>query len=304
MNRFRGISAFVAVARAGGFSAAARELGIPLPTVSRRVADLEHELGVRLFHRSTRRVELTVQGQTFYASCRRLLDDLRDAEASITGEYRTPKGELTVTAPVGFGRMHLQPIALEFLRAYPEINLRLLLVDRVVNLLEEHVDAALRIAELPDSSLIARPLGHIRMVVCASPDYCREHGMPQHPSELVAHECIAWSALGAANAWRFREQGEERAFPIRVRLTTTIAESATDAAAAGLGLAQITSNQAEHGIRAGTLQLVLRDYECAPTPVSLVHASQRMVPLKLRALFDYTVPRLAERLSAIAAVLD
>ena len=303
MDRFQGISAFVAVARAGGFSAAARELGIPLPTVSRRVADLEHELGVRLFRRSTRRVELTTQGQTFYVSCRRLLDDLRDAEASITGEYRAPRGELTVTAPVGFGRMHLQPIALEFLRAYPEINLRLLLVDRVVNLLEERVDAALRIAELPDSSLIARPLGQIRMVVCASPDYCRDRGVPQHPSELVAHDCIAWSAPGAANSWRFRDHGEDRNLPIRVRLTTTVAESATAAAESGLGLAQITSYQAERGIRAGTLIQVLRDYECAPMPVSLVHASQRMVPLKLRAFLDYTAPRLAERLGAISAVL-
>src|SRR5262245_60364510 len=303
MDRFQGISAFVAVARAGGFSAAARELGIPLPTVSRRVADLEQELGVRLFSRSTRRVELTTQGQTFYASCRRLLDDLRDAEASITGEYRSPKGELTITAPVGFGRMHLQPITLEFLRTYPEINLRLLLVDHVVNLLEEHVDAALRIAELPDSSLIARTLGHIRMVVCASPDYCRAHGIPHHPSELVAHECIAWSPLGAASTWRFREHDGERGFPIRVRMTTTTADSAAAAAEAGLGLAQITSYQAEHGIRAGTLVPVLREHESAPMPVSLVHASQRMVPLKLRAFLDYTAPRLAERLNAISAVL-
>jgi DNA-binding transcriptional LysR family regulator len=174
MDRFESMSAFVAVAKAGGFSAAARAMGIPLPTISRRVADLEAGLGVRLLHRSTRQVVLTESGQTYFATCQRLLDDLKDAEEAVTGEYRSPKGELTITAPMGFGRLHLQPVALEFLAAYPDINLHLLLVDRVVDLVAEHVDVALRIAELGDSSLIARPLGHVRMVVTASPEPIRD----------------------------------------------------------------------------------------------------------------------------------
>jgi DNA-binding transcriptional LysR family regulator len=168
MDRFESISAFVAVAKAGGFSAAARKLGIPLATISRRVADLESELGVRLLHRSTRRVVVTEAGQTYFATCQRLLDDLKDADEAVTGEYRTARGDLAVTAPVAFGRAHLQPVATEFLAAYPDINLQLLLVDRVVNILEEHMDVALRIAALQDSGLVARPLGHVRMVVCAS----------------------------------------------------------------------------------------------------------------------------------------
>ena len=167
MDRFEAMSAFVAVAKAGSFSAAAREFGIPLATMSRRVADLETELGARLLRRSTRRLSLTDQGQLFYEACSRILDDVRDAEKSVTGEYRTPKGDLTVTAPGGFGRLHLQPIVIEFLAAYPDINLRLMLVDRVVNLVDERVDAAIRIAELADSSLIARALGHVRIVLCA-----------------------------------------------------------------------------------------------------------------------------------------
>lgn len=299
MDQFEAMAAFVAVVKAGSFSAAARALGIPLATLSRRVADLETELGARLLQRTTRRLSLTDQGQTYYAASARILEDVKDAAESVIGEYRAPKGDLTVTAPIGFGRLHLQPVALEFLAAYPEINLRLTLVDRVVNLIEEHVDAAVRIAELADSSLIARPLGHVRIVLCASPDYLARHGIPKHPSELETCDCIAWSALGAFNAWWFRESGVERTFPIRVRLSTTIAETALSAAVAGLGLVQTTSYQAEQSVRDGKLVVLLPQFECATTPVSLVYATNRLLPLKLRAFIDFAVPRLEERLRSI-----
>jgi DNA-binding transcriptional LysR family regulator len=299
MDRFEAMSAFVAVVKAGSFSAAARDIGIPLATLSRRVADLEAELGARLLHRTTRKLSLTDQGQTYYAASMRILEDVKDAAESVTGEYRAPKGHLTVTAPVGFGRLHLQPVALEFLAAYPEINLRLTLVDRVVNLIEEHVDAAVRIAELADSSLIARPLGHVRIVLCASPAYLARHAVPKHPRELAAHDCIAWSALGPLNAWWFRESGVDRTFPIRVRLSTTIAETALSAAEAGLGLVQTTSYQAERGVREGRLIVLLPQFECASTPVSLVYATSRLLPLKLRVFIDFVVPRLEERLRSI-----
>jgi DNA-binding transcriptional LysR family regulator len=300
MDRFESMSAFVAVARAGGFSAAARVVGVPLPTLSRRVADLEAALGVRLLHRSTRQVALTETGARYFAACQRLLDDLRDAEEAVTGEYRTPKGDLTVTAPVGFGRLHLQPVVLDFLAAYPEINLRLLLVDRVVDLVEEHVDLALRIAALADSSMIARPLGHVRMVVTASPAYLARRGTPRHPQELPAHECISWSTVGPLDTWWFRVDGAERTFPLHTRLATTSAESASAAAESGLGLAQTTCYQAERGLSDGRLAVVLEAFECAPTPVSLVYASNRLLPLKLRAFIDFAAPRLAARLRSIA----
>jgi len=299
MDRFEAMSAFVAVVKAGSFSAAARDLGIPLATLSRRVADLEAELGARLLHRTTRKLSLTDQGQTYYVASARILEDVKDAAESVTSEYQAPKGHLTVTAPLGFGRLHLQPVALEFLGAYPEINLRLTLVDRVVNLIEEHVDAAVRIAELADSSLIARQLGHVRIVLCASPAYLARHGAPKHPRELENCDCIAWSALGPLNAWWFREAGVERTFPIRVRLSTTIAETALSAAEAGLGLVQVTSYQAEEGVREGRLVVLLSQFECASTPVSLVYATNRLLPLKLRVFIDYVVPRLEERLRSI-----
>jgi DNA-binding transcriptional LysR family regulator len=304
MDRFESMAAFVAVAKAGGFSAAARAAGIPLPTLSRRVADLETALGVRLLHRSTRQVVLTETGQTFFATCQRVLEDLKEGEESVSGEYRAPKGELAVTAPLGFGRLHLQPVALEFLAAYPDINLRLLLLDRVVDLVEEHVDVALRIAELPDSRLVARPLGAVRMVATASPEYLKWRGTPLHPDELTRHDCIAWSTLGPLNTWWFKDQGADKTFPIRTRLSTTSAESAIAAACSGLGLTQTTCYQAEQGVSAGRLKIVLPEFECAVTPVSLVYASHRLIPLKLRAFIDFAAPRLTERLKAIATVRD
>jgi DNA-binding transcriptional LysR family regulator len=268
------------------------------------VAELESELRVRLFLRSTRRVELTESGRAYFDACRRVLDDLRDAEELLGGDYRIPRGDLTVTAPVGFGQRHLQPVCLEFLRAYPEVQVRLALVDRVVNLLEEHVDAALRIAELPDSSLMARPLGHIRMIVCASPEYLDAHGLPTHPANLATRDCVVWSALGAASSWWFRVDGRDRSFPVRSRFATTLAESAVAAAEAGIGFAQVTSYQAATALVAGRLRRVLAEFECAPTPVSLVHAAGRLVPLKLRAFLDFAAPRLQTRLTAIEATLD
>jgi DNA-binding transcriptional LysR family regulator len=303
MDRFESMSAFVAVARSGGFSAASRQVGIPLATLSRRVADLEAELGVQLLQRSTRKVMLTEIGATFFASCRRLLDDLKDAEQAATGEFRSPKGDLTVTAPMGFGHLHLQPVALEFLAAYPQINLRLLLVDRVVDLVEEQVDLALRIAELPDSSLVARSLGHVRRVVSASSAYLRRQGAPSHPSELMQHDCIAWSSLGALDLWGFRDRGSDVDFPIRTRLSTTTAESAIAAAEAGLGLAQTTSYQAEQGLRSGALSIVLPEFERRPMPVSLVYAGSRLLALKLRTFIDFAAPRLTARLQSIAAAV-
>ncbi len=304
MDRFESMSAFVAVAKARGFSAAARELGIPLATINRRVIDLERDLGVRLLHRSTRQVILTETGQDFFVTCERILDELREAHEAATGETRAPKGVLTITAPMGFGRLHLQPVALEFLAAYPDVTLKLLLVDRVANLVEENIDLALRISELPDSSLVARPLGHVQMLVTASPAYLERRGIPQEPADLMRHDCIAWSSVEPLNSWWFRDGTTDRKFPVHTRLSTTSADSAISAAHTGLGLVQTPSYQAEPGLRDGRLALVLRDFECVPTPVSLVYARQGLLPLKLRAFIDFALPKLAERLQSIAATLE
>ena len=305
MDRLESMTAFVGVARAGGFSAASRELGIPLATLSRRVAELESALGVRLLHRSTRQVVVTDAGRAFFAACQRALDDLRDAEDAVTSEHRTPRGDLLVTAPIAFGRLHLQPIALDFLATYPQINLRLQLIDKVLNIADEHIDLALRIARLPDSSLTARTLGSTRLVVCGSPAYLKAHGAPSRPEDLMQHDCIAWATLGPRDTWWFRgESGTDAQYPIRTRLATTLAESALDAAVAGIGLVQTTSYQASQAIGSGQLVVLLRKFECSTTPVSLVYVRDRLVPLKLRAFIDFVAPRLTERLRAIAATVE
>lgn len=300
MDKLESVKVFVAVARAGGFSAASRELGQPIATISRKVADLEAALGVRLFERSTRRVTLTDNAVAYFEACQRLLDDMRDADATVVGEHRSPKGELTITAPTGFGRQHVQPVAAEFLKAYPEVDLRLLLTDRVIGLIDEHADLAARIKPLSDSGLVARPLGQIKLVVCASPGYLEANGTPTHPTELLElHQCVTWASLGPFKAWSFKIDGSDIMVPIRTRVTTTTPDSVMDAAIAGLGLAQMTSYLAEAAVRAGTLVPVLRDFEETPTPVSFVHPSNRRVPQKLRAFIDFAAPRLADRLQRV-----
>jgi DNA-binding transcriptional LysR family regulator len=269
-------------------------------TVSRKVADLEASLGARLFERSTRQVVLTDVARGYFDACQRLIDDLRDADDTVMGEYLQPKGELTVTAPSGFGRQHLQPVLIDFMRAFPEITMRVLLVDRLVNLLDEHVDVAVRINNLPDSSLVARRLGEIRMVVCGSPDYLSAKGVPKHPSDLGDHSCISWASLGPQKAWLFSDGGVETLFPVPIRLTATLPDTVVAAAMANLGLAQVTSYQVEAAVRAGQLLPVLREFEAAPTAIHLVHPSSRRVPLKLRAFLDFAAPRLQERLQAVA----
>ena len=305
-DKFESIEAFVAVARSGGFSAASRMLGVPVATVSRKVALLEAAVGVRLFARSTRHVALTEQGRVYYDACRRVLDDLSEADARVGGEYRQPKGELVLTAPIGFGRHHLQPVVHEFLAAYPLIDVNLQLADRVVGLVEEQVDCAVRISALADSSLVAREVGHIGIVVCASPAYLAAHGAPAHPRELQQHPCISWTTLGPYKTWEFRLDGAAApvAVPIRVRLSTSTSDSAIDAACAGLGLVQATTYQVAEAVHAGALVPVLRDHETPPTPVSLVYPSKRLTPLKLRGFLDFVAPRLSERLAAVARIME
>lgn len=308
MDQLESMRAFVTVAREGGFSAASRALGIPLPTVSRKVAELESSLGVRLLLRTTRNVSLTDPGKSYFSACKRILDDLRDADEEVGGEYRSPRGELTITASIGFGRQHLQPIVHEFLSAYPQIDVSLLMVDRVVDLIEDHVDCAVRIAKLPDSSLVAKPLGSIQMMVVASPAYLKRAGTPKHPNELVDHHCISWTTLGPYRAWEFRGGPSDKSavemMPIKVRLSTTSPDSAVLAAIEGVGLLQATSYQVEKYLKSGELVAVLREFEIPPLPVSLVYASQRILSLKLRAFLDFASPRLTSRLNEISSAVS
>ena len=296
MNRLESMSVFLTVVEAGSLSAAGRKLGMPLATVSRKLSDLEAHLKARLLTRSTRQLSLTDAGRAYVAACKRILEDLNEAERSASGEYSAPRGELVVTAPIVFGRLHVLPVIAGFLEAYPEVDVRLVLGDRVINLLEEHVDLAVRIGELPDSSLSATRVGAIGRVVCASPGYLAARGTPSSPGELGAHQCITFDTLLSPASWTFKAGGTELSVPIHSRLTVNTAEAAVDAAIAGVGVTRVLSYQVEDAVRAGLLNVVLREFEPMPVPVSLVFASQKRVPLKLRAFLDYAVPRLRERM--------
>jgi DNA-binding transcriptional LysR family regulator len=297
MDRLQGMSVLVAAVEAGSLSAAARRLRMPLATVSRKVSELERQLNARLLKRSTRRLALTDAGESYVAACRRILEDVAEAERAAAGEYRAPRGALTVTAPVVFGRVHVGPIAVEFLKAYPEIDLRLRLADLVLNLAEERIDVAVRIGSLADSSLVALPVGAIRRVVCASPSYFAARGVPRSPDDLASHDCVTFEGIASPRAWTF-SGAREPVVPIRSRLAVNSAEAAADAAISGLGIAHLLSYQAADAVRDGTLVLALEDFEPPAVPVHIVHAGQRPLPLKVRAFLDFLVPRLRTALPA------
>lgn len=303
MNRLESMEVLLAVVDAGSLSAAGRTLGMPIATVSRKVSDLEAALKTRLLIRSTRQLTLTESGRGYVAACRRILEEVSEAERAAAGEYSAPRGELVVTAPVVFGRLHMLPVITEFLQAYPEVRVRLSLGDRIVNLLEDHVDLALRIGMLPDSGLITTQLGSVRRVVCASPEYLSRKGTPQRVQELAAHDCVSFEHFATADTWRFPEDRAEVAVPIHPRLAVSTAEAAIDAALSGLGITCVLSYQVESAVRAGGLKLILEPFEPAPLPVSLLYASQGRLPLKLRALLDFATPRLRARLQKTASAL-
>jgi DNA-binding transcriptional LysR family regulator len=297
VDRLEGMSILVAVVDAGSLSAASRQLGIPLATVSRKVGELEAHLKTRLLNRSTRQLSLTEAGESYVASCRRILEEIGEVERAATGEYAAPKGYLVATAPLVFGQQHVVPVMASFLAHYPDIDARLLLTDRNVHFLEEHVDVAVRIGQLPDSTLVAIRIGETRPIVCASPAYLAAHGTPGTPAELANHACISFDGLTSSRAWTFCAGKSEQTVQIHSRLVTNTAESAIDAAAHGTGLTRVLSYQVADALREGRLQLVLEKFKLAPLPIHLVHAGQTPLPLKLRAFLDFMSPRLKARIS-------
>jgi DNA-binding transcriptional LysR family regulator len=299
MNRLDAMSILVAVVDAGSLSGAARLLDMPLTTVSRKVAELEAHLNTRLLHRTTRQLSLSEAGISYVAACRRILEEIGEAERAATGEYASPKGELVVTAPELFGRLHVVPVVAEFLAHYPEIGISLVLTDRVVHLMDEHADAAIRIGQLPDSALMATAVGTVRRVVCASPAYLAAHGVPARPQDLAAHACVTFEVLASMRAWVFGSGKSALSVPVRSRLTVNTAPAAIAAATLGVGLIRVLSYQVADAVRAKSLQIVLAKFESAPLPVSLVHTGQAPLPLKLRAFLDFVTPRLRERIARI-----
>ena len=300
MDKLDSMAVLLAVVEAGSLSAAARQLAMPLATVSRKVAALEAHLKTRLLHRTTRHLALTEAGSAYVAACRRILDEIGEAERTATGEYATPKGELTVTAPMMFGRLHIVPVVAEFLAQYPEIEINLVLTDRVMHLMDEHIDVAVRIGELPDSGLMATGVGKVRRVVCASPAYLARHGAPLTPAGLAAHDCISFEVMESRRAWVFGAARSAQAVPVHSRLAVNTVDAAIAAATLGVGLVRVMSYQVMDALRNDTLRIVLEPFETRPLPVSLVHKGQAPLPLKLRAFLDFVTPRLRARQLSIS----
>lgn len=302
MDRLDAMTVFRAVVETGSLSAAGRKLGMPLATVSRKVSELEAHLKSRLLHRSTRKLALTDAGQAYLAACKSILDDVDEAERAAAGEFSAPKGGLVITAPIVFGRLHVLPVTTDFLKAYPDVDVRLVLGDRVLNLLDEHVDLALRIGELPDSSLVASRLGTTRQVVSGSPAYLDKRGRPLQLAELSRHEIITFDGLMAQEAWKFRVGSNDVSVPVHSRLTVNTADAAVAAAIAGTGLTRTLCYQVTPWLQQNALELALPQFEPAPWPVSLVYVRQGRLPLKVRAFLDFAGPRLKARLAGEVAV--
>jgi DNA-binding transcriptional LysR family regulator len=299
MDRLEAMALLVCAVESGSLSAAGRKLGVPLPTVSRKISDLEAHLNTRLLTRSTRRLALTDAGVAYVAASKRILDEVGEAERAASGEYAAPRGDLAITAPVVFGRLHVLPIIVDFLMKWPEIDVGLVLSDRNLHLIDDHVDLAVRIGALADSALSATRVGEVRRVVCGSPAYFASHGAPQRPEDLSRLTAVTFDQLSSSEHWIFRDPKSKRELRARVRsrLSVNTAEAAIDAAASGRGVARVLSYQVAQAVSDGRLQIVLAEHEPPPLPVSLVHAGRGLMPLKMRMLLDFAAPRLRSRLA-------
>ncbi len=297
MDRLAAINVFVAIAEAGSLSAAGRRLGLPLATVSRNLSALEDHVGARLITRTTRRLVLTEPGLQYLESCRRILAELEAAELRLAGDQAEPQGELAFTAPVVFGRLHVLPVVVAFLAAHPRVSARMLLVDRIVDLVEEGLDLSVRIGPLPDSSLIATRVGATRYVACASPGYLAKRGTPSSPRDLTDHDCISFNMLSLAERWRFYGQ-KRQVVTVQPRLSVNTAEAAIDAAVAGVGVTRVMSYQAASRVANGSLRLILEDFEPEEAPVSLLHREDRLPQIKVRSFVAFAAPLLRKALSS------
>ena len=297
MDRLEAMSIVLAVAEAGSLSAAARRLNTPPATASRKITELEEHLRAKLFDRSARKLTLTDSGLSYVAALKQIFADLSEADRAASGEFASPIGELIATAPFGLGCQYLTPILAEFLRAYREIDVRLLLWARPFSLPEDHVDVALRIGELPDSQLIKLRVGTVGRVVCASPAYLEAHGTPKTPEDLTEHDCIVYEGFLGPDVWKFVRDGTDVAVTVQPRLSVSNLEAASDAARAGIGLTRALSYQVKASLEEGTLTTVLDEFQPETLPVNFVYTAGRFMPIKLRAFLDFAAPRLRARLA-------
>ncbi|WP_226500718.1 LysR family transcriptional regulator [Pseudomonas sp. MWU16-30322] len=294
MDRFQEMQIFATVAQEQGFSAAARRLGLSAASVTRAVAALEQRIGTQLLIRTTRNVHLSEAGQRYLEDCRRILVEVQEAEDSAAGSHAQPRGQLTVTAPVLFGELFVTPLMAGYLTQYPDVSINALLVDRVVSMVEEGIDVAVRIGELPDSNQHAIRVGEVRRVICASPAYLAQHGRPEHPQALAGTPVVATSSIGQLRSWPFVDQGEAISVRPEPRLVVTANQAAIAAACLGLGLTRVLSYQVAGKVASGELEIVLADFELPPLPIHVVYQGGRKAPARVRSFVDHAVKALRE----------
>lgn len=290
MDRLDAMRVIVAVVDAGSLSAGSRHLGVPLQTVSRKVADLERHLGSNLLVRTSRNVQLTDAGRDYVDAARRILADVDEAERRASGEYLRPRGELTISMPVEFGARYVMPVALAFVEEFPVVTLNLVSTDRRVDMVEEHVDLAIRLGSLADSALYAVKVGEFRMLTCASPGYLERHGSPRSPRDLPDHDGVHFGPK--ATFWTYRIDGQDVVCAPRPRIAVNTAAGNVAAAAGGSGIARLFDYQLAEALHTGALVRILTDHDDAPRPIHIIYPRQGLLPLKVRSFVDWAVPRL------------
>jgi DNA-binding transcriptional LysR family regulator len=295
VDRLYLMSTFVAVVDCSGLAGAARKLNLSPPAVTRAIAELEDRLGVQLLTRTTRVVRVTEAGAVYADDCRRILAEVEEADAAASGARSHAKGHLTITAPVLYGRMRVAAVVTAYLRAYPEVTASCWFIDRVVNVVDEGVDVAVRIGHLPDSSLHAYRVSQVHQVVCASPKYLAARGPLARPGDLSRHTVISASAVTPGTEWKFTDGGETRTVKVSPRVITSTNDSAIAMAVEGFGVTRLMSYQAAPYIADGTLQVVLEAYGLPPTPVHLVYREGRRASRKVRAFVELGAQMLADR---------
>lgn len=286
MDKLKAMQVFMRIASEGSLTAAARVLDSSLPAVVRSLAALEESLHVRLFNRTTRRISLTEEGKHYLESCRQVLAAVEDAEAALLSEASEPRGELTVTAPVLFGQMYIAPAVTRFVQRYEQMRCNVVLLDRVVNLTEEGIDVGIRIGQLEDSSLVAQPLGSVRRMVVASPDFLRRHGEPAHPRDLLKANCVLYSAA-AGPWWTFHEHGRKFTVPVTGNLSFNHVAPTVEACVAGLGFGMFISYQVAPFLQQDKLRVVLQKFEAPPRPISVVYPHARLLPARTKVFIEW-----------------
>jgi DNA-binding transcriptional LysR family regulator len=288
VDKLQAMAVFVKIAEQGSLTAAADALGKSLPSVVRMLAALEESLQVRLFNRTTRRIALTEEGRLYLERCRKILAEIEESELALSQNQVEPHGSITLTAPVRFGEMHVAPSVTRFLERYRQVQVNLLLLDRVVNLLDEGIDLAVRIAHLEDSSLIAKPVGEIHQVVCASPILLAESGgAPQRPEQLSVLPCVRCTSISSSPVWHFDDSGKRLDVQVNGAFMCNQVRASVDACVAGLGFGLFFNYQVMPWVERVELEMILSDFEPDPLPLSLVYPHTRLMAMRVRTLVDW-----------------